>query len=250
MKPSTVAVPWFYWQPVPFRTHSAILSTYKAIQEEATSLLYEKNVFCFNVPDNAKNEAVLVSSISEQCNSIFNYKGKDWQEEGPQLLKDFEFAGFLNRIGARNAASLKAIQFCAEDRHVRSYQFYVVGKLLERHVPNVQSIMVFVYDMRLYKLFQINGAASFWTSVNMDDDFKQLCRALTELVRVCPSLEDFDYIWSGYPDIVKDLGSQDKSQYLSLQEAMSMVKGRKERKNDQLRMNRENGSEGKGKDII
>lgn len=240
MRPPTVAVLCISWQSDSFRIYSAILSTCKAIHDEATSLLYEKNVFCFNVPNDAKNKAALVSSISEQCNSIFSYKDKDWQEEGPQLLKDSMFACFLNRIGARNAASLKALRFHARESDVARYQFYVVGKLLERHVPRVQSIMVNVHDMSLYERIKI-GAAYIWQRVDMENELRQLCHALTQLVRGCPSLEDFDYIGNGFPNritldcgIIKNVGSQDKSQYLYLQEAMSMVKGRKERKNDQL----------------
>ena len=257
MKPSTVSVSWSSCELVPFRTYSTILSTCKAIHDEATSLLYEKNVFCFDVPNNAKNEAALASSISEQCDNVFNYKDGDWHEKGPQLLKDSAFACFLNRIGARNAASLKAIKFHAQDGNVGRYQFHVVGKLLQRHVRNVQSIMINVHDMRVYTISKINGAASMWIRVDTGEDLKQLCRALTELVRGCPSLEDFDCVGSGFPDrlklssdMVKDLGSQDKSQHLYLQEAMSIVKERKQRKKDQLRMTREKGSEGMEKDII
>ena len=123
-------------------------------------------------------------------------------------------------------------------------------------MPNVQSIAFNVHDIRLYKISKINGE-TVWTRADKKDDLKQLCRALTELVRGCPSLEDFDYVGSGFPNrltlrsgIVKVVGSQDKSQYLYLQEAMSMAKGRKERKNDQLRKTREEGSERRGKNII
>ena len=241
IKPSTVAVPWSSWQAVPFRTYSAILSTCKAIHDEATSLLYEKNVFNFYLPNEAKDEAAMAPSLSEQCDNMFKYEDNSWREEGPLLLKDSTFACFLHRIGPRNAASLKAIIFHAEDGDIGRYQFSVVGSLLERHVPNVKFVRFNVTLIRTYNP-RIHS-----TRVDTEEELKRLLGVLTELVRGCSSLEDFDFVGEGFPydkwlpnGDRKFVSFREKSQHPYLRAIARMLKERKERKKAYLRMNREN----------
>ena len=241
IKPSTVAVPWSSWQAVPFRTYSAILSTCKAVHDEAISLLYEKNVFNFYLPNEAKDEAAIAPSLSEQCDNVFKYEDNSWQQEGPLLLKDSTFACFLHRIGPRNAASLKAIIFHAKDGDIGRYQFSVVGSLLERHVPNVKFVRFNVTQMRIY-VPRINS-----TRVDTEEELKRLLRVLTDLVRGCSSLEEFDFVGEGFPYDIwlpngdrKFVSFREKSQHPYLREIVRMLKERKERKKAHLRMAREN----------
>lgn len=185
-----------------------MLSTCKAIHGEATSLMYEKNVFNFGLPNHAKDEAALARRLSEQCNRIFGYKDQDWRAEGPPLLKDSTFACFPNRIGARNAASLKAILFHATYSDVGRYQFSVAGRLLERHVPNIKFIRFDVSAMRLYEVSSRMPSPMNWTeqhdipfpliAIDADKELKRLCHTLTELVRGYPSLEELDCCGKGF----------------------------------------------------
>lgn len=259
MKPSTVAVPWSSCQPLPFRTHTAILFTCKTVHDEATSLLYEKNVFNFRLPDHAENEAALARSLSEQCNSLFSYKDQSWQAEGPPLLKDSTFACFLNRIGARNAASLKAILFHATQDDVGRYQFAVVGRLLKRHVPDIRFVKFNVATIREWEFPErmpppmrgrwLHATPYPMTRVNIGKELTRLCGVLTEVIRGCPSIEDFDYSGGAFSSLREQLkGSgkavrfQGQGSHLYIQEARRMLEERKEKlESSKVKEGREEG---------
>lgn len=174
-----------------FRLYPAILSTCRAIHEEATEVLYGKNLFQFSVPDEANNEIGGNISILEQSENVFKFNNKDWRwrSDGPLLLRDSTFACFLNSIGPGNAASLTAIEFVAPSGENNKYQFQLMTTLLARHVLGLKFIRVSNgFEWR------INGD---WprclAPAGKDEELHQICRTLTDLVRGCPSLEEFEY---------------------------------------------------------
>lgn len=174
-----------------FRLYPAILSTCRAIHEEATEVLYGKNLFQFSVPYEANNEIGGNISILEQSENVFKFNNKDWRwrSDGPLLLRDSTFACFLNSIGPGNAASLTAIEFVAPSGETNKYQFQLMTKLLARHVLGLKFIRVsngFEWPMD-------GDWPRCLAPAGKDEELHQTCRTLTDLVRGCPSLEEFEY---------------------------------------------------------
>ena len=215
-------------EALPWRCYPAIISTCGAIYEEATEVLYGKNVFQFRLPENGSWDC----SILEQCENIFKYNGKEWWDFGPCLLTEFPLASFLNRIGPRNAASLKAIELVTSYCDFGNYRFRLAARLLAYGVPGLKFIRVFIDDMVICKMEPLNltGGNVFCNGILMTrakqkKQLQSLCRRLTELVRGCPLLEEFYYKSDDF-SLVSNLKAKPK--YLG--EISQMLKERKEKK--------------------
>ena len=81
------------------------------------------------------------------------------------------------------------------------------------------------------------------TRVDTKEELKRLCRAVTELVRRCPLLKEFDYAGNSFPKSLYLQGGtkqvysfQEKSQYPYLQEAFQMLEERRKRRDSSLRL--------------
>ncbi|CAD6578744.1 MAG: hypothetical protein ASARMPRED_008826 [Alectoria sarmentosa] len=164
-KPGAVRLAHNLSEALPWRCYPAIISTCGAIYEEATEVLYGKNVFQFRLPENGSWDC----SILEQCENIFKYNGKEWWDFGPCLLTEFPLANFLNRIGPRNAASLKAIELVTSYCDFGNYRFRLAARLLAYGVPGLKFIRVFIDDMGICKLEPLNltGGNVFCNGINM-----------------------------------------------------------------------------------
>lgn len=227
-KPVAVGLAHSLSEDFPGRFYPAILSTCGAIFEEATEVLYGKNVFQFRLPENESWDC----SILEQCENIFKYNGKEWWDYGPSQLTEFPLASFLNRIGPRNAASLKAIELVTSRCDLGNYRFRLAARLLAYGVPGLKSIRVFNDHMGTCKMEPMNltGGGFFCSGITLtlakqEEQLQSLCRRLTELVRGCSLLEDF-YYKSDSSNTVSNLKA--KPEYLG--EILQLLKARKEKK--------------------
>ena len=208
--------------------YPATLSTCGAIYEEAREVLYGKNVFQFRLPENEYFDL----SLLEQCENIFKYNGKEWYDYGPWYLTRFSLASFLNKIGPRNAASLKAIELVTDRYSIDIYEFPLAARLLAYGALGLKSLRVFVNRMGTYQMEPMNlGVSGFDYSVTklsrakQEEQLQGLCRILTKMVRGCPLLEDFSYGGDAF-NIVSNLKA--KPEYL--EEILQLLKARKEKK--------------------
>ena len=168
--------------------HPAILSTCRIVREEARIVLYGENEFFFR--DSASgghsyNRANHKSVFLEQCDKIFKYNEEDWRRsDGPFLFSNAPFARFLNKIGARNAASLKVIEFSVNCRYTGNNA--LATDLLIRHVPALKTLRLLVYhpnkDYLVRDHFHEKEMA-----------IQHFCSTLKDLARGRFSLEVFDY---------------------------------------------------------
>lgn len=147
---------------------------------------------------------------------------------------DSGVACFLNAIGARNAASLRFIPLAADRCDVGRYQFQLMRNLLQRHVPGLRCIRAIVNSRADYKMGPTDfdkGKMTYrfvWSSLDKEEDFKQLCRTLANLVRGGLSFK-----------VVPDLEA--RPEYL--EELFQLVKERRERKAP--RLGKERGKKGR-----
>ena len=174
--------------------HPAILSTCRTVHEEARTVLYGKNGFFFGdfpVGGHSYNRANHESVFLEQGANIFKYNEKDWRRsDGPFLLSNAPFARFLNKIGARNAASLKVVELSVDCRHTGNNA--LATDLLMRHVPALETLRVFVY----HPDEDYDRDEDHVIRDDRDDKevaIQRFCRTLRDLVRGRSSLEVFDY---------------------------------------------------------
>lgn len=209
--------------------HPAILSTCRVVHEEATATLYGENVFQFE-ENGADEEGNQDCSIPEQCENIFKYNVEDWRQADKfTQLKDSTFACFLNRIGHRNAAGLKAVKFVGIPSDIGRYGFNLKANLLKRHLLGLKHIKFSVITRPIIRL-QIKqrydgGAGHRQLFPNRDMELHRICRMLTELVRGCPSIEEFEYRGSGFKTIA-DL--ETKPEYWG--KLLELLKERKKKK--------------------
>ena len=166
----------------------AILRTCRFVHEEARTVLYGKNEFRFTVRGHSyssHNRAKLESVFREQCDDIFKYNERDWlRSDGPFLLSNAPLARFLNKIGARNAASLRVVELLVDCRYVCTSR--EATDLLVRHMPALKTVRVL-----------LQGWISYEKDVILDRLHKQdvvtqrFCRTLREMGRGRFSLEVF-----------------------------------------------------------
>lgn len=211
----------------PCSLYPAILSTCKTVHGEATAILYGENIFEVTIHHYSYFDANEWDfDIAEQCKSVFIYDDKNWwRRGGHRVLRQLALFCFLNMIGPRNAASLKAIALQTYRRNLDMNQFQVAANLLERHLLGLKSIVIFGTWHR-------PRTSPF--SVNEEKEFQQLCRILTNLVRGCRSLESFHCLGGDF-DFVPDLEA--KAEYLG--ELVQLLKARKEIKAPQLESTQE-----------
>ena len=204
--------------------YPAILSTCKTVHGEATEILYGDNTFDFTSHYYSYRDANEWDfDIAEQCKNVFKYDDKNRRRlDGHLVLRELALFRFLNMIGARNAASLRAIAFHTSRRNVDMSQFQVVANLLERHLVGLKSIVI------------IDRPRTSPFSVNEEKEFKHLCRRLTDLGGECRSLESFHCLGGDF-DSVPDLEA--KAEYLG--ELVQLLKARKEKKAPQLESTQE-----------
>lgn len=225
VKRSRVGVSRRFLENNSWHFHPAILSTCRIVHEEATGTLYGENVFQFEENGEVGNQEC---SIPEQCENIFKYNDEDWrQADWPTQLKDSAFARFLNRIGPRSAAGLKAVKFVGLSHDIGSYGFNLKANLLKRHLPGLIKFSVItrpILGLQLRQRYPA-GAGHILIIPNRDMDLYRLHRILTELVRGCPSIEEFEYRGSGF-ETVADL--ETKPEYWG--ELLELLKERKKKK--------------------
>lgn len=232
-KPSTVGLVYDLLKSISWSFYPAIISTCRVIHEEATAVLYGKNFFQFWVPCQTGHSALSWDvSIVEECENVFKHNDKDWRTRGPPHLTNSVLTCFLNRIGARNAASLKAMCLVADCWDVALYQFQLMISLLEREVLSLKMIGVFVRNMTTCKrrrIYSNMGGISLgmrpWIRAAQRKEFQSFCHSLTTLVRECPSLEEFDFggdDFNAVPDV------EVKLEYLG--ELFQVLKKRKAKK--------------------
>lgn len=239
LKPSDLRNDGSFEHKRPWRLHPSILSTSRAVLEEATIVLYGKNTFQFVMPCHTHDQVNWDCHIPEQCEKVFQYNDDNWRRsDGPFLLKDSGFACFLNAVGTRNAASLKTIQLTARGCDVGRYQSLLIANLLQRHVPELRRISILINNdpmMRIEPTDFDDDGANYRTVLsplhctNKEEELKQLCRTLTNLVRGCPSLEHFEYRGFSF-QAVSDL--ETKPEYLG--DLFQLLKERKEKKASNL----------------
>lgn len=168
--------------------HPAILSTCRTVREEANIVLYGKNEFFFRdvaVGGLSYTRADHESVFLEQCDNIFKYNEKDWgRSDGPFLLSNAPFARFLNKIGARNAASLKVVEFSVDCRHTGNNS--LATDLLMRHVPALKTLRILVYHLDKDYLIRDHFHEK-------EMAIQHFCSTLRDLARGRFSLEVFDY---------------------------------------------------------
>ena len=201
--------------------YPAILSTCKSVHGEATAILYGDNTFkCWIHHYSYFEPNEWDFDVAEQWKMVFKYDDKNRGGlDSRLLLRKAAFFCFLNRIGPRNAASLKAIAVEIPHYNNDMNQFQLVANLLERHLLGLKSIVV---------IGSWHRPRTSPLSVNEGKEFKQLCRILTNFVRGCRSLESFHYRGGDF-DSVPDL---EKSECLG--ELGQLLKERKEKKAPQL----------------
>ena len=147
----------------------------------------------------------------KQCSNIFKHNDQEWRKCGPPQLINSVVACFLNKIGARNAVSLKAMYLVADCCDVAIYQFQLLSILLERGLLRLRMIGVFVKSKLISKgghirfdMSELNDSVGKMTRAAQEKELQSFCRTLTTLVRGCPSLEEFDYRGDGF-NAVPDL---------------------------------------------
>ena len=130
--------------------HPAIISTCRTVHEEARTVLYGKNAFriidCLEttyeyIRTLAQDERV----FREQCDNVFKHESSenDWRRsEGAFLLADAPIAHFLNKIGPRNAASVKVVELTVKCKY--SGNNPLTADLLMPHFPALKVLRVFV----------------------------------------------------------------------------------------------------------
>ena len=170
----------------PWSFHPAILSTCSTIYEEARTVLYGENRFLFPdilVTGRSYDRAVHESVFLEQCENLFKYNEKDWwRSDGPFLLQNSPFARFLNKIGARNAASLKVVELMVNCKH--SGNNTLTADLLMPHVPALKTLRVFVP-------YLYNEHCDIGDPRKVG--IQNFCRTLADSVRGHSSFEIYDY---------------------------------------------------------
>ena len=182
--------------------YPAIISTCRLVHEEARTVLYANNEFRFtDFPVYTEHESV----FREQCDNIFKYSERDWlRSDGPSLLSKAPIARFLNKIGARNAASLEVVELTvyygtaetlyyptADDWRAASSNALATD-LLVCHMPTLKTLRVLV---RQYPREYIQHEDA---DIRARLDRKKLavqrfCSTLRDLARGRFSLEVFDY---------------------------------------------------------
>ena len=168
--------------------YPAIISTCRIVHEEAKTVLYANNEFRFtDFPVYTGDYRV----FGEQCDNIFKYNERDWlRSDGFLLLSTAPIVRFLNKIGARNAASLKVVELTVYCRY--SSNIALATDLLLRHMPALKILRYLVqgydlheYDDR-YHLHNREVAIQPFCSTMRDGDF---------------SIEVFDYNDDGFSTI-------------------------------------------------
>ena len=170
---------------MPWSFHPAILSTCSTIYEEARTVLYGKNEFRFTdfTVRYSYTRDEHDSVFLEQCENVFEYNEKDWTRwDGPFLLQKSPLARFLNKIGARNAASLRVVEVMVPC--IESGDNGLTADLLMAHVPALKTLRVVVSHE------DFDGSDHFH---ERETAIQHFCSTLRDLGRGRFSLEVFDY---------------------------------------------------------
>lgn len=127
-----------------------ILRTCKAINREATPMLYGENIFRFQpIKDDVfRHERFAKEKLEASCRELYSNPVALWTEGAASIPNHPTFAVLLRQIGLQNATSLKKLMFVTREAyHSKSTQeagqaIQMVTQLLKAHTPGLRWVAI------------------------------------------------------------------------------------------------------------